>query len=388
MRLHCVGLPWTRTGDSSFATCAYTGKVSRFPKMMESLGFETIVYATEGSTAPGAVEVVELLTEKERSGWFGSPDLNDIMFGGISWDVNHPSWVTMNARAVTAIKERMDSKRDLVLLIGGNCQQQIAEGVKPLTSCEFGVGYEGVFTHFCAFESYAWRHHVYGLMGVKNGRWYDTVVPNYFDPDDFQAPDMSGDYLLFIGRVTHRKGPHVAAQIANALGMSLYVAGGGVSKVETRADGGHRIIADHVVVEGPKVEYVGAVGPELRSEMMASASCCIVPTLYIEPFGGVAVEAMMSGTPVVAPDYGAFTETVVPGVSGYRFNTLEEGCQAVADSLLIPSDTIRDYALSRYSLDAVAPMFDKWFDRMDGLWDGGWDSRREMALMPADHPYK
>lgn len=375
MRLHLVSLPWTHT-TRDWLTCAYTQKVVKAGRMYVNAGHEVVIYSGEYNEAV-CTEHVPVLSEEERAGWFGSRDANDMTHGGLSWDRGHPAWVTMNTRAAQAIKERAASKHDLVLLIGGNCQYTIAEAVEPLQSIEYGVGYEGVFTWKCAFESHVWRHHVYGLMGIKNGRWYDATIPNYFDLDEFPA-DLVGkksDYLLFIGRVIQRKGPHIAAMIAEQLGVRLLVAGAGVERVEKLPGGGERIYGtDSVVFEGKGVHYVGPVGFEVRAELLAAALATLVPTIYLEPFGGVAVESMLAGTPAVAPDYGAFTETIEEGVTGYRFNTLAEGCRAVERAVDLPPAAIRHRAASRYSLEAVAPQFDRWFEQIDGLWGVGWDA--------------
>lgn len=61
-------------------------------------------------------------------------------------------------------------------------------------------------------------------MGTDDGRNFDAVIPNYFDVEDFTPKAEKDDYLLFIGRMINRKGPHVAVQIAKEAGMTLKMA--------------------------------------------------------------------------------------------------------------------------------------------------------------------
>jgi len=334
---------------------------------------KVILYGSELNTAP-CDEHVTIVTEERRQKWFGQDDHNDLARGGFDWEPSSPWWTESNSRAAGEIKKRCDD-RDLLLLIAGRSQQLVADAVPQLTVAEFGVGYEGIITDrnggptFAAFESYSHQHFVYGTRGWRfPGRYgYDCVIPNYFDPADFPHKNNGGGkYLLFVGRLIANKGPQVAAMIAKELGMPLVVAGpGAIAETETS------VTANEVHVE--PCDYVGPVGVEERGKLMAGAAVLLAPTTYLEPFGGVAVEAMMAGTPAVAFDTGAFTETIVEGVSGYRFHTLNEGIIATEKAMLLNNDDVQRYALGRYSLDAVRPLYDAWFDRLDGLWDGGWD---------------
>jgi hypothetical protein len=235
------------------------------------------------------------------------------------------------------------------------------EGDEP----SFVVG--NILVHNCAFESYAWMHHVYGLQRIINGRAFDQVIPNFFDASQFSvARKPSADYLLYIGRIIQRKGPHIAAEIAKRAGLPLLVAGPGALEVSE----GRILGTDNVEILGD-VHHIGPVGFARRNELMQNAAAVIVPTVYIEPFGGVAVEAMLAGAPVVASDWGSFTEIVTPNV-GRRFRTLAQGAQAVKEVGNLDRKKIRKHALDHYSLEAVGPMFMRYFDQLDSLWRRGW----------------
>jgi glycosyltransferase involved in cell wall biosynthesis len=361
MRLHLVGLPWTELTDE-FVTCAYTAKIVKAGQMLLDQGHEVFLYSG-GRNDAACTEHIELFTTEERLAWFGEHDPNST-WGHVTWDPSSEPWRICNERAQYEILVRAQP-HDLLLLTAGTAQEPLSASLPDLLACEPFVGYKGLWSERCAFESHAWRHHVYGLKGIETGRHYDTVIPNFFDPDDFDVDD-AGDELLFVGRLIERKGPHVAAEIAKATGRKLLVAGPGA-----RSWGKDWIEGDGIRIEGP-VEYLGVLDKTARAEVMARAHALIAPTLYIEPFGGVAVEAMLSGTPVVATDFGAFTETVVEGVSGWRFSTLAEGVTAVDLCADLDAYDIRDYALNRYSLDAVGPLFTHWFENLHTLWSEGW----------------
>jgi glycosyltransferase involved in cell wall biosynthesis len=355
-------------------TCAYTQKVVKFSKMMVEQGHEVFLYAGTRNEAICS-EHIEVITEEERLGWYGKWDTNKPP--DVDWSPDQLPWGVMAARTVRSIKKRREPG-DILCMVAGWSQQAISKALPQLLPLEWAVGYEGIHHQYRVFESYAWMHHVYGLTGNKGWDYntiaYDTVIPNFFDPVDFHTAPDKDDYLLFIGRLVRRKGPDAAARIAALTGRKLIVAGPGAKALMPG-----RIIAEDVVIEGD-VEYVGAVGADERAELMSRAAACIVPTLYVEPFGGVAVEAMMCGTPVVATDWGAFPETVQTGISGYRFRTLREGARAVEKAVLLDTQAVSDYAHRRYSIDAVGPMFSEHFERLQELWDeGGWFASRSLT---------
>jgi glycosyltransferase involved in cell wall biosynthesis len=114
------------------------------------------------------------------------------------------------------------------------------------------------------------------------------------------------------------------------------------------------------------------VGPERRGELMAGAQAVWVPTIYCEPFGNVAVEAQLCGTPVITTDWGAMTETVEDGVTGFRCRTLGEFLDAARNVHRLSPAYIRGRAEALYSTQAVARRYQRHFERLYSLWSDGW----------------
>ena len=278
------------------------------------------------------------------------------------------SYRTFNENAIREINKRK-SERDILLCTLGNYQKPIADAVNLMT-VEPGIGYTGVFCGNKVFESYAWMHYVYGLMHIENGQWYDAVIPNYFDVSDYPFNDKKEDYLLYFGRIIGRKGVALASEIAKATGNRLYVVGQG--SLDNDEEGLHIGSEKHIV-------YKPAVGPRERAEIMGKAKAVIMPTYYIEPFGGVNVEAQLMGTPVITTDWGAFPETVLHGVTGYRCRTFEEFCWAVKNIYRIKCENCREWA------EKVAGMYEEYFQRINRLFASGWyeenPDRRELSWL-------
>jgi glycosyltransferase involved in cell wall biosynthesis len=272
----------------------------------------------------------------------------------------------MNDNCIKEIGKRI-RPRDFICLIGGNCQKPVADAFPQNMSVEFGIGYTGVFSQYKVFESYAWMHHVYGLQKNGNGNSYDTVIPNYFDPEDFPYSEEKDDYYLFIGRLISRKGPHVAHEVCKRLGAKLILAGQGVTK---NKDG--TIASTEIALEGGDVEHVGTVDVKQRGELMSRAKAVFVQTQYIGPFEGVHAEAMMCGTPVITTDWGVFAETVLDGYVGFRTRTLGEAIWAAQNVDSLHNDAIRQYAIDRFSLHNVKHRYQDYFKQLLGLWDEGW----------------
>ena len=347
MRFHVVGLPFTQTTED-FPACAFTMKVRKFCKMMKAAGHTIFLYSGAENTTP-CDEHIECISEHDRLAL-----LNGAHYTMGPFDASHPLWFKFNTTVAAAIRRRAEQK-DFICVIGGNAHKPIADMLPHMMTVEFGIGYPGTFAKYRVFESYAWMHSVYGTTthdaAALDGRWFDAVISGYVDPDEFHYGPGDGDYYFFIGRLIERKGYQIAADVCKHLGVNLVIAGVGTPPTYG--------------------EYVGPVGLE-RADYYQHAKATFAPTQYIEPFGTVVPEAQMCGTPTITTDWGAFPETVIDGVTGYRCRTFGEFVEAAIAAPQLDRQVIRQKALEKFSLEVVAVKYERYFNRLLTLWDDGW----------------
>ena len=121
-------------------------------------------------------------------------------------------------------------------------------------------------------------------------------------------------------------------------------------------------------------EYIGPVSIERRNELMAGATALLAPTVYSEPFGNIVPEAHLNGCPTVTTDFGAFPETNVHGLTGFRARTLGEFCDAVERCHDLDSTLIRDHAVANYDYSAIRPKYLAYLEQLATLTGEGWYS--------------
>lgn len=361
--LHLVGLPHNQA-NKDHSLCAYGQKHKKFSEMMLSIGYDVYSYYGEHSDM-NATEHITIYSDENQHRWFGDHDYKN-KFYNITWNPSDEHWITGNTIAIEEIRKRIQPK-DIICLIAGVCQKQIADAFPNNPVVEYGIGYTGVFANFKVFESYSHMHWVYGSQNDDNGKFYDCVIPNYFDMNEFEFQRKKEDYYLFIGRLIQRKGAEIAVEATRRLGKKLILAGQGV----VEGGRGYIVAEDGMRYEGDHIEHIGSVGPEDRSKLMGGAIATFVPTTYIEPFGGVSVESMFCGTPVVASDFGAFTETVIPDISGFRFRTIGEAVKAAEYAQKLSPFDVRRYAVNNFSTDVVKWKYDNYFKQIIDLYSGG-----------------
>jgi len=358
-RIHLLALPNVQT-TMAYSLCGFCVATIRFAKLLKELGHEVILYASEENEAP-CDELVRVITKEEQEVMLantrnakGELEATPYQYAYIEdWS---PIWQLANARMIQEIAKRKQP-RDLICSIGGSSQKPVALAHPDLMFVEYSIGYNGSFSEYRVFESYAWMHHTYGAQAIPNGRFFDTVIPCSYDPAEFPLQDEKENYLLYVGRLTPRKGLAIACEAAQLAGVPLKIIGHGDKSLVTHG-----------------AEYLGALDTKTRNDWMSHARAVVCPTLYIEPFNQVAVEAQMLGTPVISTDFGGFTETVEHGRTGFRCTYLGEFVRAIQDVTKLSPYYIGGRAVKKYSIGEVKHQYQRYFDRLALLWGKGFDT--------------
>ena len=376
--LGLVHLPVAR----KYSSCAFTTKNVRMAKFLCDLGHEVYLFGAR-STEEEPIEnyinspnfhFIETHTVRDIATDYGLGDNRSEL--GYLWqnmDFKHdmsserkPSTLKFYIKAIEAIN-KIKKPDDFLLCTQGQFHKPIADAVKLYLTVESSIGYRGwVESMFHGFESNYIRNFLYGSQtpfGSVNGRYYDRTIPNWFDPDDYKFSDKKDNYFLFIGRMIKRKGVLTAYMATKATKDKLIFAGQGAYVKEN----GYLVDNDpqeYAIAPDSDWKFIGYANKEKRKELMSKAKAVFVATEYLECFGGVNIEARLSGTPVITTDFGCFPQYVEHGVDGFRCNTLQDFVDAVNKCKTF---TKEDYQRIRkraevFLMDNVAKEYQKWFE--------------------------
>lgn len=206
----------------------------------------------------------------------------------------------------------------------------------------------------------------------------DRFVWNGLDPADFIYSETKENHFLFVvsgdvRKARTRKGIDIAFWIAKQTGIKLVVAGG----TNERAD-----IAEFTeLCKENDAEFIGLIHGELKAQTFTSARALLFPTQMNEAFGLPVAEALMSGTPVIASNFGAMSELLDP-LGGFVCADESEYLNAVTNIGQIKPGDCRRLALTRFHYLDMARNYVREYEREIESWSNA-GSTHEPALSAA-----
>ncbi len=186
------------------------------------------------------------------------------------------------------------------------------------------------------------------------------MVCNGIDTEQYRGPKGARGFLLWMGRICPEKAPHVALRIAHRLDLPMIVAGPVhpfryhetyfAEQVQPLLDDTRR--------------YAGSVGLEKKIDLFRSAKCVLIPSLAPETSSLVAMEAISSGTPVIAFRSGALPEVVDHGQTGFVVESEEEMVRAIRQVDDISPEACRSTAAVRFDVRRMVNDYRQLYNRV------------------------
>lgn len=362
MRIHIAGLTHTIV-NREFSHCAFTSNLMRFAKMMRAQGCEVIEYGNEGSESQ-ANEHVILRTRAVFDQLHPRPAKTTVEKDPGVGSASHTQfvnrlWEELRPRARTG---------DFFVHAYGLVYEGILKAFPELIHVEPFIGYDaGPFGAYRGFVTEAWRHYHLGryTQHDNDAARESWVLPMFYDVADWPVGKGDGGYFAFLARKCNAKGLKVLAEIIRRYDGPHHfeIAGPG----EEWRDWQEFVRDVTPEIQAGKVKNRGVLKSEERADFLGRAVALLCPTQYVEPGGGVAIEAQMCGTPVIASDWGCFTETVPRGLR----------CRTVDDYL---TKMTWDFPAHRFQAQNRAARF--------GLASAGYEFRKVFEQIRAIHEAK
>lgn len=177
--------------------------------------------------------------------------------------------------------------------------------------------------------------------------------------DYYNLRDGEGGYLAFLGRISPEKRPDRAIEIAIKSGIPLKIA----AKID-KADTVYYEEKIKPIMDHPLIEFIGEIGDTDKEEFLGNALALLFPIDWPEPFGMVVIEAMATGTPVIAFNCGSVPELITHGENGFIVSSVNEAVHAVNNLHLIKRKNCREKFETSYTSTVMADQYVKLYENV------------------------
>jgi glycosyltransferase involved in cell wall biosynthesis len=151
-------------------------------------------------------------------------------------------------------------------------------------------------------------------LGLK----FVGTVHNSLHINDYLYNEKPENYLVWLGRITDRKGILEAIHVAKSLDKKLIITG-------NVKDRDKEFYKDQIEpsIDNKQIIYDGPSDLPTKVKLLRNAKALLYPVKWNEPFGMVMIESMSVGTPVIGYANGAVPEVIKDGVTGYVVKDLK-----------------------------------------------------------------
>ena len=203
-----------------------------------------------------------------------------------------------------------------------------------------------------AFKAYEDRVHYVAISAADRhpDLRYAATIHHGIRLEDFPFDPLGSEDLLFFGRIHPDKGAAEAIAAARQAGRRLVMAG-----IVQDQDYYNEHVAP--ALDDGFAVYRGPVGGLDRTKTLGSARALLHLINFDEPFGLSVVEALASGTPVIASNRGSMLELIDHGVTGFLVDSVDKAVEAIGRINEIDRAACRAAVSARFTVDRMADRY-------------------------------
>ncbi len=338
MRIAQIAPPWITVPPAGYGGTEWV--VQQLCDGLTARGHEVVLYATGDSHTAAELRSLYPVQMPE-------------VLGQTSYDACHVSFAFADIE-----QDRFDLIHDHSGFLAVAFGRYLATPMVHTVHCAFDAAAYGFYKQFRDEVSYIGISQYQQSMGPSGMNWAGLAY-NAIAVEQWPYTPQKDDYLLAFGRVCEAKGFHLSIAAAKRTGHRLIMAG--VLQEPYREYFEQKV---KPLIDGHQIVYEGEVDDARKRELFAHAKAFVFPITWPEPFGLVMIEAMATGTPIVALRQGSVPEVVEHGKTGFVCDTFDELVAAVDRVAEIDPAVCRRTVEERFTVDRMVSDYEAIYRRV------------------------